>query len=125
MVSCIELVDQVTDFIYERAPYKDKEELRARVQKHIEYKTGRILVDGNGMVVAVCLYNIMPGGQTVFVTELSISKDYTKMDFMRQTLVEAMKIWPLKFIMADRENKDGSNRGRRIWSTERFLRRKT
>jgi hypothetical protein len=120
----IDLVDKVTNFIYERAPYKDKEELRGRVQKHLEYKTGRVLISRDGVVGAVCLYNIMPGGQTVFVTELSISKEYTKLDFMRETLKAAMRIWPLKFIMADRENKDGTNRGRRVWSTERFLRRK-
>ena len=126
MVSCIdELADKVTDFIYERAPYKDKDLLRERVQKHIVYKTCRILVDGNGLVGAVCLFNISNNGTVAFITDVTIRKDYSGKDFMRETLLHFMKIWPLKYLIGDRTNEKGIQIGKRkIWSVERFLRRK-
>lgn len=113
------------EFLCYYAPYKDINELRERIQKHRNYKTCRILIDGAGMVFAVCLWNIIDNGQAAFVTEMTIRKDYKKKDIMRRILAEVMNIWPLKFLVFDREKKDGTHKGkRRIWSTERFLRRK-
>ena len=46
----MDIVDKATEFIYKYATYKDKEKLRARVQKHYEYKTCRIFLDKDGEV---------------------------------------------------------------------------
>jgi hypothetical protein len=118
------IIDKATDFIYENAPFKNKDKLRARIQKHLSYKTCRIFIDSANMVYAVCLWNIVDSGKVAFITEMTIRKDYRKKDIMRKILIDGMKIWPVKYLMFDRENEDGSIRGRKLWSTKRFLRRK-
>jgi hypothetical protein len=119
------LADKVTDFIYEHAPYKDKDVLRERVQKHLVYKTCRVLIDEHNMVAAVCMFNISNNGEVAFITDVTIRKDYSGKDFMRNTLLHFMKFWPLKYLIGDRTNEKGIQIGhRKIWSVERFLRRR-
>lgn len=115
-----------TEFIWHYSTYEKKDELRERVQKHLAYKTCRVVLDKANLVCAVCLWNISPDQVEARVADMVIREDYSKKDLMRRILIDGMKIWPVKFLRYCRDyTKDGSNRGsERIWSVERFLRRR-
>lgn len=122
------MLDKVTEFIYKYATYKDKEVLRARIQKHIEYKTCKIILDKDDSVVAVCLWNISPDGVEAFIVDMVIREDFRNTDIMRKILREGLKIWNVKYLRWNRDyNNDGHDRWRepKVWSVERFLRRKS
>lgn len=114
------------EFLYHYSTYVDKEKLRARIQKHFEFKTCLILYDTHDLVCAICLWNIVDDGKAAHIVDLVFREDKRKHDLMRKILMNGMRIWPVKFIVYDRDyTRDGANRGRqRIWSVERFLRRK-
>lgn len=119
-------IHEIACFIMERSTYADKTNLQNRIKAHITYKTCRIIYDKDGRICAVCLWNIGPDGLVADVTDLVIRNDYRKKDIMRRILIDAMKIWPLKFIRYNRDyTPDGViDRGSRMWSVERFLRRR-
>ena len=78
-------------------------------------------------MAAVCLWNISPDGMEAFVIDMIIRKDFRNQDIMRCIAREVIKIWPVKFIRYNRDyNKDGHDRWHepKVWSVERFLRRK-
>ena len=113
-------------FIFRYATYKDEEDLRERIQKHLAYKTCKIVLDKDGAVCAVCLWNISADGIEAHIVDLVIREDHRGKDFMRWMLREGLKIWPVKFLRWNRDyNEDGSDRWRepKVWSVERFLRR--
>lgn len=115
-------------FINHYAHYADEEKLRERVQKHIAFKTCKILLDKDGNVCFVCLWNISPDVLEAHIIDLVIREDYRNKDTMREILREGLKIWPVKFLRWNRDyNTDGHDRWSepKIWSVERFLRRKT
>jgi hypothetical protein len=122
------LAEKAAEFINRYATYKDQDQLRERIQKHLEYKTCKIFLDEAAHVCAVCLWNISPDGLEAHVIDMVIREDYRKQDIMRAVLIEGLKIWPVKFLRWNRDyNEDGHDRWRepKVWSVERFLRRKT
>jgi hypothetical protein len=124
----MDLADKITDFILKYATYKEKEELRERVQKHLEYKTCKVVLDQDGCICAVCLWNISPDGCEAHIIDMVIREDYRRQDIMRFILREGLKIWPVKFLRWNRDyTEDGHDRWQepKVWSVERFLRRKT
>ena len=117
------LTTDPVEFLWHYHQKYDKEELRTRVQKHIEYKTCRIILDKDGFVCAVCLWNIEDHGHSAHIIDLAIREDKRKTDMMRKILRNGMQIWPVEFLVFER-NYDGRRPGKKVWSTERFLRRK-
>jgi hypothetical protein len=62
-----------------------------------------------------------------FIIDTAVREDYRKHDFLRWILREGLKIWPVKFLRWNRDyTLDGSDRWKepKIWSVDRFLRRK-
>lgn len=121
------LTDSPTEFIYHYASYKDKDKLRERIQKHLEYKTCKILLDEAGFVCAACLWNISADQLEAYVIDMVIREDYRKTDIMWQILEAGLKIWQVKFLRWNRDyNEDGSDRWRepKVFSVSRFLRRR-
>jgi hypothetical protein len=116
------------EFIYAYSTYKDKEKLRDRIQRHIAFKTCKVVLDKDGFVCAVCLWNISPDALEAHVIDMVIREDYRKTDIMRWILREGLKIWPVKFLRWNRDyTEDGHDRWTepKVWSVERFLRRKS
>lgn len=122
------IAEKAAEFVYRYATYKDIGKLRARIQKHVEYKTCKIVLHQDGSVVAVCLWNISPDGLEAHIIDMVIREDYRKTDIMRQILRDGLKIWPVKFLRWNRDyNEDSHDRWRepKVWSVERFLRRRS
>lgn len=121
------LTKDPVEFVMHYATYTDKESLRERIQKHIEYKTCKILFDTRSFICAICLWNISVDCLEVEIIDLVIREDFRNKDLMRQILMEGLKIWPVKFMKWNRDyTKDGSSRWHnpKIFSVECFLRRK-
>jgi hypothetical protein len=119
-------IKEIADFIMKYAVYSDQGELYDAVQKHISYKTCKIVTDDKGKICAVCLWNI--DGDEAFVSDLVIREDYRKKDLMRRLLLDGLKSWPIKYMRWNRGyNKDGSMRWpeSKRWNVESFLRRKS
>jgi hypothetical protein len=120
------IAEDAADFIIRYATYKDKDELRERIQKHLAYKTCKIVLDKTGSICAVCLWNISADQQEAHIIDMVIREDYRKTDLMRKILKEGLEIWPVKFLRYNRDyNTDGHDRWHeaKAWSVERFLRR--
>lgn len=121
------LTKDPVEFVMHYATYKDKEELRERIQKHIEYKTCFILFDETDYVCAVCLWNISSDGKIAEVSDMIIREDTRGTDIMRRMLGNTRKIWPLEYLKYNRDyNEDGHDRWDKpkMFKVESFLRRK-
>jgi hypothetical protein len=101
------------EFIYHYATYTSKDELRERIQKHIEYKTCKILFDEARDIYAACLWNISPDGLEAYVIDMCLREDYRNGKTVIEILKEGLKIWPVKFLRYNRDyNNDGHDRWR-------------
>jgi len=109
-----------------RHVYKQKT-IEERLEKHLAYKTCRIILDEDGYICACCLWNIDDGTIVAEILDLAIREDYVKKDLMRRILLDGMQVWPVKFIKYRRDYTENENneRPQRVWSVERFLRRRS
>jgi hypothetical protein len=103
-----------------------KETLEKKVQAHLQNKMCRIILDQDSNICACCFWSIDPDCVVATVTDLVIREDYKDKDLMRRILIDGLKIWPVQFIKYRRDYTENEHeeRPQRVWSVERFLRRK-
>ena len=119
------IIDEAADFLLKYSTYEDREKLRERIQKHVQYKTAYIVRDKNDSIVSVCLWNISPDYAVVDVFDCAIREDHRGKDLMRRMLWNGLKTWPVKYIRYEKGYDDGlQDKPKTVWSVERMLRRK-
>lgn len=114
------------EFMLHYTTYTTCETLALRVQRHKEYKTCRIVVDPlDGSIVCVCLWNVSADGKVAHVIDLVIREDWRNKGLVQRILEDGRKIWPIEKLTWERGYDDGLiDKPMKIWSVERFLRRK-
>ncbi len=118
-------IQKILSFIKRYTFYKDKE-LRDKVEAHLDFHTIFIIIDQQGEICAVCMWNInIP---YVDVTDCIVREDYRRKDLLRRMLARGLGIWPeVLYLRHNRGyNRDGQRRWSepRIFEVSKFLRRK-
>jgi len=120
-------IQKIADFIQEYATYKDRTALEERITKHIDYKTYFVVYDFADNIVACCLWNISPDGQTCEVLDCIIKNEYRNDGIMSKMVTIGLQMWPkVEKITFNRDyNEDGHDRWPedKVYNIRRILRR--
>jgi hypothetical protein len=118
--------DDPVKFMLHYSTYKTYETLAVRLQAHKDYKTCRIVVDPyDNTVISVCLWNIMDNGKTAHVLDFIVREDWRNKNLGIKILKDVMRIWELEKLIWDKGYDDGlQEKPMKVWSVDRFLRRR-
>lgn len=90
-----EMVDPLTDFLWEHCPYlhekHTKELLSELIAKHLEYKTIVAQYDEKGLV-GVCRFNVDEMEANIF--DVAIRPDLRKKDVLQRLLLQGLALYP-------------------------------